>query len=143
MENSSGPVTGNPQQSATTQDVPVSSGFQETVSGDDLRSQTGDISVQQTGEPVTNSMEVSAVKENTTYVWFFIVVFIIAIGLYLLVKLVKESSDEDDSYDESKDGPSQEATSRKTIIKKKSAKKKSAPNQRRKKVSKTKTKPKR
>lgn len=137
MENSSQPITSNPQQAAPPQDATTSSGFQETVTSEDLNSQTGNISVQQTGEPVSD-LEVSSVKESSMYIWGFVVVFIFIVGIFLLIKFIKNYSPEEDEYEEEEASSEPEAVPKKVTIDKKSNKKKSAPNQRRKKAKKAK-----
>lgn len=134
MENSSEPLTGNPQNAGQTSENFGSAGVQSTVNDDVLETNQQSLTVETTGDPATEPAPKAVINNSFPTFWIIFIVVLIIAGLFVLFKLIRESETE---YEE-ESVVVETKKAKKTVSKKKSNKKKSAPNQRRKKVSKNK-----
>ncbi len=132
--------TSNPQGATSTEGASNAADFQSTAPSEALNEQTESLSVQETGQPAEGVATVAA--DGLSTLWIGIIVVVIAIGGWLLFKLLKETVEE-----ESRPAPKPAAKTATTAKKakttskssaRKTTKKKSAPNQRRKKTTKKK-----
>lgn len=131
--------TGNPQNVGIPESSQGTGNLQDTVPENALdQPDSQGLSVQQTGEPLDQQAAISSPGSFNAYFWVLILGIIIAVGVFLLIKLLKESSEEavEPLVEEAANQPRTVKT--KKTSKKKANKKKSSPNQRRKNTSKRK-----
>lgn len=136
------PETRNPQQSVPANGASNAADFQSTAPDSALRAETQDLNVQQTGEPAAPS-----VKETTSdasfYFWAGGVALLIIVGIFLLIRLIKEAVEENMEPAMSKPAKitttKQAKTQSKSVARKASSKKKPASgSQKRKKTTRSK-----
>ncbi len=130
MQESSSPITANPQTSQSINGDYVS-GVQETVTDDALNNHQDQLNVQQTGEPLTeppiHPKQPSFINGWTIFAGLFLI-----ICLAIMVKIIYDYLQEDEDVEQIEEVSATKTTKKKTTSKKKTIKKKSAPNLRRK-----------
>lgn len=124
----------NPQDAGTSNGASNAADFQQTAPSETLRNEVDNLTVQETGEPATAGA-VQTANDGMPMGWIITVVVMVIIGIIVLVKLIKESVEEDKTPSRSvATSAAPKVVKSQPAKKKATAKKKASPNQRKKKT---------